>query len=87
MFEEKDKIAFTPKDIKQKEVIEEVNGEKKERNIFKGPFQEKMKVLRGGKYRLNKIPYDCEPGDFIDGALLSPKKKEILIATKYIVAV
>jgi len=50
-----------------------------------GPFKIKMEVLKGGNYRLNGKVFELEPGDFFDGEQLSPRKREILINTKYII--
>ena len=50
-----------------------------------GPFKIKMEVIKGGKYRLNGKVFELEQGDFFDGEQLSPRKRDILINTKYII--
>lgn len=55
---------------------------------FKGPFNEKLKVLKKMTIRVkdekgSKL-YDLLPGDFVDGNSFAAKKKQILINTRYL---
>ena len=95
LFEEKESIKFTPKDLKIRNESEDIKGEnkqnekvedvKKDRFVFKGPFILRMKILKEGNYRLEGQLYHLMPGDYFEGANLTTKKREILINTKHII--
>lgn len=76
---------ITDKTISDDKNLSTPKNEVEKRNIFKGPYKQKMKILKGGNYRLNGILYNMLPDEYIDGSLLSPKKREILINTKFII--
>lgn len=79
----KDVKVETPDKGEENKQIEEV----RKAPFGDGPFVEKMKILKRGNYRIEGKLYKLIPGDFIDGSKLDPRKKDILINTRFIVKV